>query len=430
MRARRYGAAVATASLALGLLVAACLVQMPQQLGHAFAEQPAKPGGSQSAKTGQTERNKAGLDAGRLRPADRIRLLAARRAAEWLFKANQPDGLFLPGIEPGFGQVVEPPADQVIQQALAAAALARAARLLNEPRYAARSSQCILTLLVLTRADPHRPGTRTFVFASSQASRLEAAACLVCAIQHLPQPGADLHQAAQELAEYIRQMQQPDGLFLYRDDLPADHPENQHSEAVLAACGRACQALVLMPHKNEHGEALAKACHQAYARWEKRPSLSASLLSRGLFECSGASAQAERELWAINDWLTQMQYTVQAPQARWRGGFARGPADRTAPDVGGARAVGSLTYAARQARSRGDTVRLRAYETALDEGVAFLISLQFTPANMRQFAEWFQPSVYGAFASSPATSLVRLDGHAEALWALLDYLEYSVSAGP
>src|SRR5262249_44268035 len=82
------------------------------------------------------------------------------KGMEWLSRdgIHQPNGRFIAGINPALGKVIDE--DNFVRQAMCAFALARAARLTGEEKYAVRAAQTILSLLAETPKDPANPAMR------------------------------------------------------------------------------------------------------------------------------------------------------------------------------------------------------------------------------------------------------------------------------
>src|SRR5262249_26750193 len=109
-------------------------------------------------------------------------------------------------------------------------ALARASRLRGDERsaaraadYAARATQAILVLLqdTVTESgmDPADPrAVRHTASPSTVLNRLAAAGLLVAAINELPAPQKALLDKSEQLCNFIRRQQQPDGSLCLTDD--------------------------------------------------------------------------------------------------------------------------------------------------------------------------------------------------------------------
>src|SRR5688572_21951057 len=77
--------------------------------------------------------------------ATRELVFATQRGMEWLSRdgIHQPNGRFVAGVNPALGKALED--DNFIRQATGAFALARAARLTGEEKYAVRAGQTLLS---------------------------------------------------------------------------------------------------------------------------------------------------------------------------------------------------------------------------------------------------------------------------------------------
>jgi hypothetical protein len=99
-----------------------------------------------------------------------------------------------------------------------------------------------------------------------------------------------------------------------------------------------------------------------------------------------------------------------------------GKAVVTAPDIGSARFAAALADACRTARHAGDTRRYDRYREALERGLQFLGTLQYTQANTQHFADWYRDEILGAFHISHEDGNLRLEDTRVAVWALVQYL--------
>src|SRR5689334_2306884 len=81
-------------------------------------------------------------DLSKFPPAERALVLSAVRGLDWLQRANQPDGTFVPGFLPALGARTE--AGAFLPQVDATAALLRGARLLRDERALALGKQALL----------------------------------------------------------------------------------------------------------------------------------------------------------------------------------------------------------------------------------------------------------------------------------------------
>ena len=130
----------------------------------------------------------------------------------------------------------------------------------------------------------------------------------------------------------------------------------------------------------------------------------------------------------MNDWLCGLQYQQSLPaRAAWVGGFqpwVDGKVVPVAPDVGSGVAAASLAEACRLARSAGDVQHYQRYRQALESGLQFLTSLQYTEANTQHFADWYRPALIGGFHASHQDGNLRPDYAQHTLSALVQYLRH------
>src|SRR5262245_21312363 len=158
---------------------------------------------------------RSGRDFAQLPPIGQQVYLSAQRGSEWLYRANQPTGRFLSGWDPALNQTAE--VDHFARQAMASAALGRAARFFKNDGYTTRAAQAILTLLAETGPDPRDPTSRSTTAPSNVVNKLGAAGTLLTAIHELPKPAADLLDQGEQLARYIVRQQRADGSLVCSD---------------------------------------------------------------------------------------------------------------------------------------------------------------------------------------------------------------------
>src|SRR5207249_1580720 len=127
-------------------------------------------GGTGVKKDGLPEPGRPAHDLSKLYPLQRQMYLSARGGADWLRRANRPDGRFLYGYVPALQTALE--GDHYLRQAGAAFALARAARFFQDKHQAAVASQALLTLLLDTTTDPKDPKVRYTTLPSLAVNRL------------------------------------------------------------------------------------------------------------------------------------------------------------------------------------------------------------------------------------------------------------------
>src|SRR5262245_57531244 len=106
---------------------------------------PVVPARAEQSGTDTPPAAAAPQDLSKYTPLQKQMYLSVQRGADWLFRANRPEGRFDYGYVPALAAVME--GDHYLRQAGAAFALARAARFTGDERHAARARQAILTLL-------------------------------------------------------------------------------------------------------------------------------------------------------------------------------------------------------------------------------------------------------------------------------------------
>jgi hypothetical protein len=382
------------------------------------------------------------LDVSKLDPLHRGIFLSARRGAEWLWQANRPNGLFLYGYIPSLDTPME--GDSYLRQIGGAFALARAARFLGDPRFAARARQAALTLLATTEVDPKDPTVRYAKFPSAYANRLGAAGLLLLAIHELPEPGEDLLQQSDQLCQFIRSQQQADGSLRFQDDLPPDNPLNpqndEDKEGINYYPGEALYGLMKsQQHRPADWKIEVARKALAYYRpwWHKHRNT--ALVPWHSSAYAEAYLLTKEKVFAdfvfeMNDWMASLQYgTTSRHNPLWQGGFAvwmNGTAVAMPPRVGSASYAEGLAAACRVARQAGDVARYQRYREATERCLQFLMTLQYTPANTRQFTDWYRPRLYGAFFGSHQDGSIRVDYTQHAICAMIEYLQYVADVPP
>jgi hypothetical protein len=352
--------------------------------------------------------------------------LSALRGTEWLVRSNRVDGRFQAGVVPALCKPLE--ADHYLRQAGAALALARTARFFKDERSGALARQAVLTLLLDTEKDPADAQARRTVFPPALVSRLGAAGLLVLAIHELPAPGDDLLAQADELCNFLRRQQRPDGALSEGEPASAD----AGYFAGLALHGLAASQRQRPATWKLDMLRKARTYYQAAWRANKRPEMvpahTAACAEAFLLTRERAFADFANEM---NDWLCTLQYDQPDPrQALWHGGFmgwADGKPLGTAPDINSAAYAEALGQACRIARQAGDLERHTRYTQALERCLQFLLTLQYTEANAQHFAEWYRPKILGGFYASHQDGTLRLDYAQHALGALVQYLASETS---
>ena len=111
----------------------------------------------------------------------------------------------------------------------------------------------------------------------------------------------------------------------------------------------------------------------------------------------------------------------------WYGGFLDWVDGRPAaaePQIHAALYAEGLAEACRAARQAGDGARYQRYREALERGLQFVTTLQYTDANTQHFADWYRPVLLGGFHASPTDGNLRIDYTQHAVCALVQYLTH------
>jgi hypothetical protein len=358
--------------------------------------------------------------------------LSAQRGAEWLVRWNRPDGRFVYGCLPALQKVME--GDHYLRQVGAAFALARAARLTGEERYTAIARQALLVFLLDTAPDPHDPGVRVTTLPSGAINRLAGAGSSWIAKTSRPAPGPDLLDEAEQLCAFIRRQQRADGSLSYGDSPNDAAAEAEDPEGINYYPGEALYGLMRsQAHRPADWKAEAVRKALAYYRPWWRAHKNTALVpwqTAAYAEAYGltrepAFADAVNEM---NDWMVELQYTAFDPRhPLWLGGFmgwTDGKAVSTPPQISSAVYAEGLAEACRVARQAGDVQRFHRYREALERGLQFLTTLQYTEANTRHFADWYKPTLLGAFYASHQDGNLRVDYTQHAICAMAEYLTH------
>jgi hypothetical protein len=367
-------------------------------------------------------------DLGKFTAAQRHFYLSGQRGMDWLQRINKADGRFVYGFLPALRLPME--GDSYVRQAGAALALARASKFYGDDRSAAVAKQALLTLLLETTVDSGEPHVRNAPI--HQANPLVPAGTLVAAIHELPSPASDLLDQADQLANLLRKQIQADGSLNVGDTGADNRSGALQAAAVQRWTGPALYGIIRSQPLRPAAwklEALrkARACYHSYWKQNKNvPMLAwhtAAYAEAYLLTKEAGFAEAVFEM---NDWLWGLQYQQVDPgRTSWVGGFqpwVDGKAVPLAPDIGSAAAALSLAEACRVARAAGDVQRHQRYRAALESGLQFLTTLQYSEANTQHFADWYRPALVGAFHASHQDGNLRLDYVQDPLLALVQYL--------
>ena len=342
-------------------------------------------------------------------------VIAMRTAADWLWRMNQPNGRFLPGVNPALKQSLPDESDS--RQAEATLALCRAARFSGDERFATRAAQSVLTLLSLTKPDPADATCRVPILSADRGNRVAFAAAVVLAVAELPNADPKLVAEVDALGEFVRRQCQADGSV------------KSDSDDANVAPGLALQALVTSHRMKPDANKLAAAArgigfYRTACKSQPNPRLAASLLPAVadfyLLTKDPAAAAIGFEL---ADNLCTVQYTrADARQATWAGGFHF--ADGAEPTCDAAACLHGLAAAATLTRQAPDLARFAKYRQACVDALLFCRVLQFTDENADHFEKGFRTRfLVGGVHLSPTDGTVRADITARLVSACVRFLE-------
>jgi hypothetical protein len=408
-------------------LLACCLLILPAFLGMLWPGQP-QPPVLQATRIVPAEAK--GRDPLKLPEYAQPTYFSALRAAEWLKLANKPDGRFVYGFQPSLR--VQLDGDNFRSQAGATFALARASRYFRDGAGGAKAGQAALSLLLETMVDPDDGTVRHTAAAPSLVNRLSSHGMYLSAVHELAVPPRDLLDAAEQMANYLKQQQQADGSLVVTVGSQSFKEATPELDAEQA--GWALQGII---RSNKHRPAawkldmLKKARTHYFAQWQASKNTATV--------CSHTPAYAEayvqtkdaayaEAVFAMNDWLLTLQFRneIEVHRKQWNGAFQRfanGKVEPGLPDIRSSLAVESLAEACRVAKQAGDLGRLKSYQKALTDGMHFTMSLQYTANRVDHFVEKFRPWIAGAFYASHQDGNLRLDYTQHPLCAMVQYLD-------
>lgn len=406
--------------------------ERPASAGVSSARQPADAGRSPSPSQSLTRGSGRDFSKLDLDPFDKEMVGSCQRGSDWLWRINDAKGRFLHGYVPALNSVLD--GDNYLRQAGAAFALARAARVLGEERYAARATQAILTLLDDTVVDSGEEKCRHTSLPSSILNRLGAAGLLVLAINELPSPQPDVLEKSEQLCNWIRRQAGDDGSL--RCDDGGEDSQSKWQNDVDAVNEYPGLALYAVLRSQKHRSAawkteLARKAIVYYRAWWKQHRSMAFVPWQTAAWTEGYVQTKEPAflefVYEMNDWLCGFQYDQLDPRRPlWHGGFmhwADGKAIDAPPTVGSAVYAEGLAEARRAARVGSDPTRHQRYTETLHRCLQFLVRLQYSEANTQHFEEWYRPRLVGGFHASIQDGNLRLDYTQHALSALATYLE-------
>ncbi len=349
-------------------------------------------------------------------------IYSLRAGSDWLWRMNQSNGRFFPGLLPAVRMPLD--SDLDVRQAYATLALAEAARFTGDERYAARATQAALALLTLTRLDPADATCRVPALAADKGNSVPFAALLCLALLELPNADAKLLADAEALGVYLRKRIQPSGAILMSDE-----PTSADSDADAMGSGLALRALVathkLKPDaakKDAILRAIGYSANQFKAR--KSPQLAAAMIPAvaDVYLNMGKDPALAALAFEMADTLCGCQYSrADARSVAWVGGFKLSSPE---PGLDSLQATSALAMAAKLTRQVPDLTRFVRYRQAANDGLAFARSLQFSDENAEHFEKAYRVRfLVGGAHLSPSDGTVRIDATGQLVSAQLAFLQ-------
>lgn len=364
----------------------------------------------------------------------------------WLTRRSEPHGRFTYGYLPALRQPMK--GDHDLRQALAALALAEAARFAGDDRQAAVASQAVLTLLAATRIDPADPNGR--VPHPLGCNEVGFAAVLALAIYELPGADERLIAEAERLCHFLRRQCRPDGSVddgqgvrnatasvqraNYADGGDGAKPTLLAANGEWENPGFALHALAVSSRVRPDPwklKAVAKGLEHYRAKFkaDMQPMFAATLTPAfAELALQTKSAAAAAVVFEMCDHLADLHLQTGDPRfPAWTGGFmawADGKRHtQPGPVYEGAAYVRGLCDAYRLARLTADQAREARYKQVIVDEVQFLTGFQYLEANTRHFENAFRANVLiGGFYLSPTDGNLRIDATAWGVCGMVRFL--------
>ena len=354
---------------------------------------------------------------------------SARSGAEWLMRMDNPvNGRFQPGWMPDLNAPVGQ--DHYLNQAGAAYALAKAARYFGDDRYLMKARQAVLSLLADTQADSADPASRSTSLPPLVVNRTAAAGMLLMIIHELENPADDLLKQSDELCQFIRQQQQPDGSIRCQD---AAVETGTYQESMQSYPGLALYGLLLSARSRSAPwklDLVARALPYYRTQWKSTPTIVlAASLTQAFAEAylQTRSAIYAEFVFEMSDWMCELQYTGETGHISWAGGFKslqHGMPTLFPPTISTAANLEAVAQTCLVTRHVPDAARYAKYRTAVELSSQFINGLQYTEANTLHFVPGYRPALLGGFHCSQQDGTLRLDFQQHALVAMIKRLEY------
>lgn len=356
---------------------------------------------------------------------------AAKRGSSWLASMQRSDGLFTYGWIPDLNRPLEE--DNMLRQAGAAAALARAATVSRNPEMLMQSGQATLVMLTTyTEVDPKNPAIRRPTLPPVEANPVGFSALLLLAISEMPQTTDKMLDQGEQLARFIESRQRADGSIDIGVSLDADGPEpiggiDYYPGEALYALMRSYAnrpepwkvAVVEKAFKfySKHFETNPE---PAFVPWQSAAYCELFLLT--------AEPDYAKFVFAMNDWMITLQYANEERwPAAWIGGYGSFEANHlvwTPPGITTASFAEGMVEAYRTAKLAGDLERVRLYRHSLEISIEFLMNSQYRMSRDTHLQAWYAKKLNGAFPASVEDGRLRIDQNQHAINAMFHYLTH------
>ena len=348
-----------------------------------------------------------------------------RSGADWLWRMNQTNGRFLPGLNPSIRQWLE--SDHDLRQAFGTLALAEAAKFTGDDRFAARANGSILSLLALTKLEAADATCRVPVTTSDRCNRVGFAAVLALAIDSLPNPDTKQLSDAEALCNFIAKQCRADGSIGIADD-----GQKADVDGAMVCPGLALQALSMSQRLKPDAvkrDRIAKAVtyYRGVVKTQPQPMLIATLLPSFVDYClqNNKDAATATAVFEMADWLATCQYPrMDSRTPQWIGGFKNNPTAMNEPGFESALCVNAMCHAAKLTRQVPDLARFHKYRIVAVEGLNFLRTLQFTDESANHFEKTFRTNfLNGGTRLAPSDGTIRIDATSQLVLAHLAFLQ-------
>jgi hypothetical protein len=379
--------------------------------------EPITPVGGSAARVTPIDRFKtAGYSAETLAAVESV-----KDSAGWLGRMSKADGRFMAGVDPALKREL-PGSD--FAQALAALAMARAARFTGDEKLTAVAHQACLALFTLTKPDATDTTIRVPTLTAERGNKVGFAAALAMAVYDLPNPDAKLVGEADKLVRFLYSRLRSDGSVVCGEATERD----VNSPEYAGLCFQTLMASDRVKTEAWKRDAVARGItyYREWFRTKKTIEQCGTMLPAVCdYALRMKSEVANAFAFEMADWLCDQQYSsADVRVLSWVGGIR--PASGTEPTIRTAECGEALAAATTLTTQIPDVTRYTRYRTATRTTLTFARTLQFSPVNRNvdHFEQSFRSQyLYGGVYGSPSDGAVRTEHTAMLLKAQLRYLE-------